>query len=273
LVVVLIGLILGGGARPVRGAEHSTVSASAPGPAAAPTVGAVSVTRFYSGPGRVALIELFTSEGCSSCPPAEQWLSGLRSQAGLWRDFVPISYHVDYWDRLGWRDRFATRAFTERQYEMARAWGGGSVYTPCFVRDGEEWRPRDRIAEAAGGESGVLVVEVGGDGMCRVEFTPVDQGLRGTYEVHLAVLGGGYVSRVTAGENRGAILTHDFVALGVVDSALVAEPSGRSWRAQVRRPAVGERVAAGAERMAITAWVTRPGEFAALQAAGGWIQL
>jgi hypothetical protein len=274
LIGVLTGLILSlsGGAGPVCAAGSSS-SASAPGPASPAAVSAAAVARLSSGPGRVALIELFTSEGCSSCPPAEQWLSGLRSQPGLWRDFVPVSYHVDYWDRLGWRDRFATRAFTARQYAVARAWGGGSVYTPCFVRNGEEWRPRGRATEAAEAEAGMLVVEVGGDGVCRVEFSPAEPGSPAGYEVHLAVLGGGYVSRVTAGENRGATLTHDFVALGVVESALVAEPSGRSWRAQVRRPALGERVAAGAERMAITAWVTRPGEFAVLQAAGGWIRL
>ena len=60
---------------------------------------------FRSGPRPVPLLELFTSEGCSSCPPAEAWLGELRHDPGLWRDFVPVAWHVNYWDRLGWPDR------------------------------------------------------------------------------------------------------------------------------------------------------------------------
>src|SRR6476646_4780454 len=71
---------------------------------------------FESGPQRIHLIELFTSQGCSSCPPAEAWLSKLKSEPRLWKDFVPIAFHVDYWDRLGWRDPFATKEWTARQY-------------------------------------------------------------------------------------------------------------------------------------------------------------
>ena len=96
---------------------------------------------FSSGTAQIALIELFTSEGCSSCPPAEQWLAGRRADAGLWREFVPVAWHVTYWDQLGWADRFGQRAFTDRQYAYAAAWHSDSVYTPCFVRDGVEWRP------------------------------------------------------------------------------------------------------------------------------------
>src|SRR5437763_14928186 len=55
---------------------------------------------FESGPTRTHLIELFTSQGCSSCPPAEAWLSELKNERRLWKDFVPLAIHVDYWDRL-----------------------------------------------------------------------------------------------------------------------------------------------------------------------------
>ena len=65
-------------------------------------------TRFESGPQQISLVELYTSEGCSSCPPAEAWLSRLKEEPGLWKNFVPIAFHVDYWDRLGWRDRFSS---------------------------------------------------------------------------------------------------------------------------------------------------------------------
>ena len=60
---------------------------------------------FKSAPTQTALLELFTSEGCSSCPPAERWLTSLKESARLWKEFVPVAFHVDYWDHLGWRDR------------------------------------------------------------------------------------------------------------------------------------------------------------------------
>src|SRR5947207_14709116 len=72
---------------------------------------------FESGPQRVHLIELFTSQGCSSCPPAEAWLSKLKTEPRLWKDFVPLAFHVDYWDRLGWRDPFASKEWTARRYQ------------------------------------------------------------------------------------------------------------------------------------------------------------
>src|SRR5437763_15009832 len=75
-----------------------------------------------SGPQRAHLIELFTSQGCSSCPPAEAWLSKLKSEPRLWKEFVPIAFHVDYWDRLGWRDPFASKDWTARQYQYSANW-------------------------------------------------------------------------------------------------------------------------------------------------------
>jgi hypothetical protein len=88
--------------------------------------------RFQSSAKQVALIELYTSEGCSSCPPAEAWLSQLKADPGLWTSFVPIAFHVDYWDNLGWRDRFAAEKFTARQRAYAVEWSGDSLYTPAL---------------------------------------------------------------------------------------------------------------------------------------------
>src|SRR5438034_11825938 len=89
-------------------------------------------TTFESGETQSTLIELFTSEGCSSCPPAEKWLSVLKSNPDLWKKIIPVAFHVDYWDRLGSRDRLAKPEFTSRQPRYAAAWGGDSVYTPGF---------------------------------------------------------------------------------------------------------------------------------------------
>jgi hypothetical protein len=85
------------------------------------------------------LVELYTSEGCSSCPPADRWLSGLKGRT----DVVALSFHVDYWDRLGWRDRFAHPAHTQRQAELMRSSGARYVYTPQVVVEGRDlpgWR-------------------------------------------------------------------------------------------------------------------------------------
>ncbi len=230
--------------------------------------------RFASGPARVALVELYTSEGCSSCPPAERWLGGLREAPGLWRDFVPVAWHVDYWNRLGWPDRFSTKENTARQYAVAAAWGSGSVYTPCFVRDGAEWRtsksvPQKNAAAAAAGE---IVVTVGAEGRCRVEFAPAAaEGVKvskGELTAHVAVLGGGFVSKVTAGENRGETLRQEFVVLAVTERALAAGDAGAALRAEFSLP---ETKITDGERRAVAVWVTRRGELAPLQATGGWI--
>ena len=107
--------------------------------AAAVTAQTASIT-FQSSEAQTALLELYTSEGCSSCPPAESWLSRLKESPGLWKDFVPLAFHVDYWDYLGWRDPWAAREFSERQRAYAQGWRSENVYTPGFVLNGKEWR-------------------------------------------------------------------------------------------------------------------------------------
>jgi hypothetical protein len=235
------------------------------------TMPAGAEQRFASGSARVALIELFTSEGCSSCPPAERWLGGLRTAPGLWKDFVPVAWHVDYWNRLGWPDRFSTKDYTQRQYAVAAAWGSGSVYTPCFVRDGEEWRARGAAPEinASGKQAGELTVVLGVEGGCRVEFAPSVMGAaKAEWVVHVAVLGGGFASKVTAGENRGETLRQEFVALAVSEHPLVTAASAAARTAEFALPKA--KITDG-ERRAVAVWVTRRGELTPVQATGGWI--
>jgi len=237
--------------------------------ATALALSATEPLRFASGPGHVALLELYTSEGCSSCPPAERWLGALRDDPGLWRDFVPVAFHVDYWNRLGWPDRFSTRAFTQRQYALAAAWGGGSVYTPCFVRDGAEWHPSEeavpRDAPAANEHAGTLTLVLG-DGMARAEFLPAPARVQERFELHIALLGGSLVSKVTAGENAGATLQQEFVALALATHLLVAEGSSHRTEFSLPPPTVTD-----AGRRALAAWVTRQGALAPIQATGGWL--
>ena len=220
------------------------------------TVATAAPLKFSSGENRAHLIELYSSEGCSSCPPAERWLGELRDAPGLWRDFVPVAFHVSYWDRLGWPDRFATKEFTARQYAYASQWRSENVYTPEFVLDGEEWREH-RLPPVASETAGVLSVEYTAEGKCRVAFPAVGDG-----EIHVALLGAGISSEVRAGENRGRTLQHDFVVLALQSARLL------NGTVELSLP---KSSGPGIPRHALAVWVTRRGGFAPLQATGGWL--
>lgn len=211
-----------------------------------------------SGDTRTHLLELFSSEGCSSCPPAEAWLAGLSEAPGLWRDFVPVAFPVTYWDRLGWPDRLARKEFTDRQYAYATAWRSSNVYTPAFVLDGIEWRRAGGPPPGSMEKSGVLRIDYERGGRCRVMFERA-----GVFEVHVAWLGGGIVSRVRAGENGGRTLPHEFVALSLRTVPL------QKGRAEMDLPLP---VVAGVTRLALAVWVTHAGSQAPLQATGGWVE-
>lgn len=203
---------------------------------------------FRSGPERARLLELYSSEGCSSCPPADAWVAPLTADARLWKDFVPVAFHVDYWDYLGWKDRFASPAFSARQRAYSRSWGKRSVYTPGFVLDGEEWRGWGGDAPAAGGKTGVLTARWK-DGTLSVRFVPekgVDAGA-----VFATRLGFGCESQVTAGENDGRALRHEFVAREVRTAALKKKDG--AWTAVLRLPPAGGPACA---RGGFAAWVT-----------------
>src|SRR5574341_2448544 len=92
-----------------------------------------------SGPGTAALIELYTSAGCSSCPPADRWLSSLGSSAAAGK-VVPLALHVDYWDYIGWKDGYAKREFSLRQRKLSQLQSLALVYTPQVVLQGRDFR-------------------------------------------------------------------------------------------------------------------------------------
>lgn len=164
---------------------------------------------FESRPNKTRLLELFTSEGCSSCPPAEAWLGRLKDSPRLWQDFAPIAFHVDYWDRLGWRDPYAAKAWTERQYRYSAAWKNGSVYTPGFVLDGREWR-NAAAPPVSSDAPGVLRISVANGDTATARFEPTGKAAAPPLEVHVAQLGFGLVTNVKAGENSGRKLQRLF---------------------------------------------------------------
>jgi hypothetical protein len=234
-------------------------------------IAARAADAFRSGPAPVALIELYTSEGCSSCPPAERWMADLSNMPGLWRDFVPVAFHVNYWDHLGWRDRLAAKNFTAREYAYAALWQAPSVYTPCFVKDGQEWTASDlrKLPLGAGRDAGVLSISWDRkQKVATVEFLPPQGAANASLDVSVALLGGGLVSAVRAGENAGRELRHEFVALALETRALALSDDGRTVLAHVPLP---ERIEITPTRFALAAWVTRHGKLTPIQAVGGWL--
>ena len=222
--------------------------------------------RFESGPGRVELIELYTSEGCSSCPPADRWFSGLKGHPGLWSEFAPIVFHVDYWDYIGWQDRFARPEFSERQRLYAREGAASAVYTPGVFRNGDDWRGwhRKPLHPDRADETGVLSVEVDG-GAVHVRFAAAEAGSRPAV-VHVVLLGMDLSTEVRAGENAGKTLRHDFVALDVRSSVL--EDRDGAFDSTL---IFDESAFRGAGQAALVAWVSGDGTQAPLQAVGGYL--
>jgi hypothetical protein len=218
---------------------------------------------FESGPRKIHLLELFTSEGCSSCPPAEAWMSRLKDNGGLWRDFVPIAFHVDYWDRLGWRDPFASRAWTARQFEYSERWNNGSVYTPGFVLDGREWQ-NNGVPPAANESPGRLKLSVSNGDNITALFQP-SNGDTKPLELHVARLGFGLNVNVKAGENNGRKLLHDFVVLSLDTGKMV------DGKAELTATNVA-KVQDANSRAAIVGWVTEPGRMDSIQTVGGWLR-
>lgn len=216
--------------------------------------------------GRVPLVELYTSEGCSSCPPADSWFSQLSSQPGLWTDFVPVAFHVDYWNYLGWPDRLADPRFSARQRLHARVGRVGTVYTPGFVKGGSEWRPPSSWqpdAISAAPASGVLRLRIAGDTV-ELDFeSAIDHA--DALRVHLALLGSGIETTVESGENAGRTLRHDFAVLALTSQPLSRD--GKLWSTRLSLPASG----IDAPRYALAAWITGRDGLDALQAAGGWL--
>jgi hypothetical protein len=224
-------------------------------------------TVFESGDTQSSLIELFTSEGCSSCPPAEKWLSGLKPNQDLWKKTVPVAFHVDYWDHLGWRDRFAKPEFTARQQHYAAAWGGDSVYTPGFVVNGKEWRAwfGGSAMPITSTKAGVLRVSVGDDGKVSATFVPDTMQAR-PLALNVALLGNDLESDVKRGENSGRRLRHDFVVLQLAKSEMTNQ--GNLWTATV----LLSRNAGTDKVTAFAAWVQSGETAPPIQATGGWLK-
>lgn len=164
------------------------------------------------------VVELYTSEGCSSCPPADRWLSRQVRRTDLNANF--LAFHVDYWDDIGWPDRFANHAYTERQRIRVQQKGSSTVYTPQVML-GQETRANwslpggvDTQIKKSNGElssASILLSARGEDSDWKVEAQISSKAAIPGAQWYLAVYQDGLSSQVNAGENRGAVLRHDRV--------------------------------------------------------------
>ncbi len=188
--------------------------------AACAPLGTQAACRVQSGPKTVALVELYTSEGCSSCPPADQVLAQLPAVLGAGAVAVPLALHVDYWDAIGWKDPYAQAAFSQRHEGLVHANHHTTVYTPHFFVSGTELdsgspelatevgrvNARPAMAsiriEGATSTHGGITIDVDARSLAGTEPATLQVVLA---ESHL-------VSHVARGENAGARLTHDHVA-------------------------------------------------------------
>jgi hypothetical protein len=214
-----------------------------------------------------ALVELYTSEGCSSCPPAEQWLSQFARKPGS--GVVPIAFHVHYWDYIGWKDIYADPRHTERQRAFAEATKARSVYTPQVIVAGNDfprWSSERAFAEAARAAQSrkpAAAIEItsrraaGGAVEGRVSAS-IAESVKAPLALVVAVTQDGITSRPNAGENKGETLAQNFVVRDVAEFAGSTAIAGDFRFA----PKAGWN----AERLSLVAYVRDPRSGRVLQA-------
>ncbi|MGH1537122.1 MAG: DUF1223 domain-containing protein [Gammaproteobacteria bacterium] len=216
---------------------------------------------FKSGNKQVALVELYTSQGCSSCPPADEWLSELKHEQGLWNEFVPVAFHVDYWDYIGWKDSFSNKEFSNRQRLHRKQGNVKVVYTPGFFLNGKEWKrsfrntPDSKNNQTVGNLKAALQNRT-----LRVSYdspTPIHNAI-----LNVGVLGFGYQTPIKSGENSNRVLAEDFVVLSHTEHIA----SKQSW--EVTLP---DNISPKAERYGLAIWISQDNNLKPLQTTGGWL--
>ena len=238
-------------------------------------VSPLSAREFVSQTNATEVIELYTSEGCSSCPPADRWLNSLKNKPETFKSLIPMAFHVDYWDYIGWKDRFAKPVYSLRQRQYVATGSVSQSYTPQMVTNSAEWRgfisgqrewvPNDKNV-------GVLRAAVQDNtGNLTVRFAPYKRNWNtgsdkkhNNYVLNVAILGMGLSSRVTAGENHDRTLNHDFVVLKHQKLTVAANPA--QW--QVKMPATPNT---GQTRSAMAVWLSEPDSQKIIQATGGYL--
>lgn len=218
---------------------------------------ATAAEQYKSGEAQNQLVELYTSEGCSSCPPADRFLSAQKSSDLLWRRRIPVAFHVDYWDALGWPDHHAQNRHTRRQSKYKLQGATDAIYTPQFVVAGTEWKdyfvrkslpppPRQKV-----GRLSLSIVK----GNYQAHFQPTKASGE-LYVLNIVQLAMSVTQRVEHGENRGMTLTHDFLAVDHLQNL----NQGHRWEGKIREIK---------NAVALAAWISTPYSQTPYQVVGG----
>lgn len=203
---------------------------------------------------RVALIELYTSEGCSSCPAADRWLGEL-SRRFTAEQVIPLSMHVDYWDYIGWKDPFAQARFSERQRWLSQLGASGTIYTPevfAGMKELRGWNRHDVLeqriqsinSQPARARISMRMLPSGSAAVdLEARFTLDDRARTGAAAQGIVIVFEKKLStEVRAGENRGARLEHDNVVRYWSAPVKLDAQTGRAeWRQIVELPADWKR--------------------------------
>ncbi|MEP7154967.1 MAG: DUF1223 domain-containing protein [Betaproteobacteria bacterium] len=216
--------------------SHVAAIAATPANCAAPV-------HAKSGPRTTSIVELYTSEGCDSCPPADKWFSTIDARKS---GVIPLAFHVDYWDYIGWKDPFANPLYSQRQRETVTRQGSRTTYTPQVMVDGRDARAwsfdsqfQSRVREVASRSPRADVAldanVTAGALEARMLATIPLQADRADAVVFLAVTEDRLQSRVTAGENRSKTLAHDHVVRALVGPIALDAADRAAGKFQVSR--------------------------------------
>jgi len=180
----------------------------------------VPAERFESGDFQVNLVELYTSEGCSSCPPAEAWLSRIYRQGFKNQYVVPLALHVTYWDYLGWKDKFSSKTYDQRQRRMVAQEGGRTVYTPQFFLNGKTVRNvssmKSKVDQVSARPAAVRIKSkidnLDRDIIVDVSLVRLQKNVEDILRVIVIPYENDIKSAIEAGENEGVNTVHQYVA-------------------------------------------------------------
>jgi hypothetical protein len=178
-----------------------------------------------SGKTQIALLELYTSEGCSSCPPAEKLLGELEDRGLPSSAVIPLALHVDYWDYIGWKDEFAKPAHTKRQRRLGKINDLNTIYTPQFLLNGKDLRPVGLIAHrlpSINQQIAEIKIDLSAsytaNDTLKVRWK-IEPALPASCRIFLVVTESNLQTEIGAGENQGRTLNHDHVVRSMNQSA------------------------------------------------------
>jgi len=230
------------------------------------------VYNYQSGEQKNQLIELYTSQGCSSCPPAEHLLSTLVQSKQLFKRYFPIALHVDYWNYLGWSDTYSNSHSNQRQQKHFKQSNTSNIYTPQFVVDGNEWRgffrgaPLPALSKQA---TGLLKLQVDDTlGVASMRFSRANSWIPSA--CHFALLAFDPSVKVTAGENSGLKLSQDFAMLEIASSHAEFKNDQFTCNAQLSKlPALAVKPTKN-RKYAVVSWMASQ-LHSPIQVTGGWL--